>query len=161
MNLSLLALGVYAVVISLQWQFMSSLGPGAAFFPRIVGGLMIAAAALSIAVDGVRSRYRIERRPIGDLTSGGRVVTTVMAILLFALLAPRAGFMLATALLVLLGYLQYVFVEKPNQRLVPLLGKGVALAVVASTLSIVMLELLRVRLPASAVDTFISGLLLG
>lgn len=161
MNVFLILVGGYAVVSAAKWQFMSDLGPGAGFFPTIVGVGMVLASLVSIAEDGWRDGFRPEPDPDTDRWGLVRVVVSIAGVLGFLLVVPLVGLTIAIGLLTLVIFGQYAEVERRGRSRATVYAKGALLAVVNAVAMIVLLNLLNVRLPRHPFDDLVTSLFFG
>lgn len=89
--LALVALGVYIVVQTQGWEYLSTEGPGPAFFPRWYGvAIIVLAAALA---------FGSAKAPEIDWRSVGRALAVWLAIAAAVVVIRFAGFALGFALL--------------------------------------------------------------
>ncbi len=94
-GLALAALGAYIVGEARGWVYMGEDGPGAGFFPRWYGALMV---ILSLALVAISILKPSARTPVAwnDL---GRALACWAAFVACIALMPLAGFMVSFALL--------------------------------------------------------------
>ena len=97
-------LGIFYLLYSWQYESGTLAGPGPGFFPRILAIILIGSnlwlllRALLRRKEGTRLRTLLEGTDARGILTAGAVVA---AIILYLLILPAAGFLLASPLLVL------------------------------------------------------------
>lgn len=105
-SITFLAVGLAVVTESLDFTYLTPIGPGPGFFPIWCGGLLAGLSLVSLIQSSLESRPRLPERlpgPAGLL----RVLAVVLGIAAFTLIFERAGFTIAGFLLSL--FLMLVF----------------------------------------------------
>lgn len=92
-------LGASAVVIARDYDMGTTLKMGAAYFPTVLGGLLVVVGAISM----VRS-FIVQGAPIGRFASKG-LLSVVGSVLLFGFIVRGAGLAVALPLLVVVSAL--------------------------------------------------------
>lgn len=140
--LALLALGVFIVQQSVQWEFLGRNGPGVGFFPLVYGTLIVVL-ALVLAAKSLLAARRASSLPAASSSSApGKVLAAVSVWLAFAVtvaLMKFIGFFVALGLLIMF-MTRFVFSRSP--RFVLLSGVLVPLS-----FFVVFSLLLKVQLP--------------
>jgi hypothetical protein len=94
-----IAFGVAAIVLALDYSMGSSSRMGPGYFPRGLGILLIALGSI-LVLRSLRSRGEPIRFPTFK-----PILVVLLSVIVFAIVAPQGGLMLATVLLIFLSSL--------------------------------------------------------